>query len=279
MKYIASCSFGKDSLAMVLKILEKGLPLDEVIFFDTGMEFDSIYKNCEELRKVLFKHSVPFAQLKPDMPFIYTMLVKPIKFRDKSGKPYPYHYGHEWCGGQINWNTSTKLLTIQNHYKNNYFGEQIVEYVGIAEDELERTKKNQSGKTIKEYPLIEWGMKEKDCLEFCRETGWNWHEKSPVPECGFIDLYDILDRVSCWCCRNKNLKELKNMYIYLPQYWERLRGLQSRIDKPMKGPGKSVFDLEERFKREIAEEDKNGIQMELFDFITCDKCKKGYGMI
>lgn len=44
MKYIASCSFGKDSLAMILRILEEDKPLDEVIFFDTGMEFKSIYK-------------------------------------------------------------------------------------------------------------------------------------------------------------------------------------------------------------------------------------------
>ena len=36
MKHIASCSFGKDSCAMVLKIIELGLPLDEVVFYDTG---------------------------------------------------------------------------------------------------------------------------------------------------------------------------------------------------------------------------------------------------
>ena len=66
-----------------------------------------------------------------------------------------------------------------------------------------------------------------------------------------VELYDILDRVSCWCCQNKNLKELKNIYMYLPEYWQRLRGLQSRIDSPMKGVGKSVFQLEERFKKEI----------------------------
>lgn len=43
MKYIASCSFGKDSLAMVLMLIERGLPLDEVVFYDTGMEFQAIY--------------------------------------------------------------------------------------------------------------------------------------------------------------------------------------------------------------------------------------------
>ena len=43
MKYIASCSFGKDSLAMVLMLIERDLPLDEVAFYDTGMEFQAIY--------------------------------------------------------------------------------------------------------------------------------------------------------------------------------------------------------------------------------------------
>lgn len=44
MKHIASVSFGKDSLAMLLLILEKNMPLDEVVFYDTGMEFEAIYK-------------------------------------------------------------------------------------------------------------------------------------------------------------------------------------------------------------------------------------------
>lgn len=34
MKYVASCSFGKDSLAMIIKIKELGMPLDEVIYCD-----------------------------------------------------------------------------------------------------------------------------------------------------------------------------------------------------------------------------------------------------
>ena len=34
MRYIASCSFGKDSLAMLVKIKELGLPLNEVIYVD-----------------------------------------------------------------------------------------------------------------------------------------------------------------------------------------------------------------------------------------------------
>ena len=43
MKYIASVSFGKDSLAMLLKLIELNYPLDEVVLYDTGMEFKCIY--------------------------------------------------------------------------------------------------------------------------------------------------------------------------------------------------------------------------------------------
>ncbi len=42
MKHIASVSFGKDSLAMLILIIEKGYPLDEVVFYDTGKEFQAI---------------------------------------------------------------------------------------------------------------------------------------------------------------------------------------------------------------------------------------------
>lgn len=39
-------------------------------------------------------------------------------------------------------------------------------------------------------------MTEADCLQYCYSAGYFWLE-------GSIRLYDILDRVSCWCCCNK----------------------------------------------------------------------------
>lgn len=242
MKFIASCSFGKDSLAMVLRLLEENKPLDEVIFFDTGMEFDSIYHNRDKIKEILFQKHIRFTELQSKNAFVFDMLVRPIKYRDPQNKPYPIHYGYEWCGGNARWGTSGKLAAIRKHYKEMYGNEEIYEYVGIASDEPDRIKDD----THKLYPLVEWQMTENDCLQYCYSHGYSWDENG-------VELYSVLDRVSCWCCRNKNLKELKNIYIYLPDYWQRLRGLQSRIDTPMKGEGKSVFDLEERFKKEIGE--------------------------
>lgn len=111
-------------------------------------------------------------------------------------------------------------------------------YVGIAADETERLIKER--KSYKLFPLADWGMTESNCLTFCRESGVNWQEKG-------IDLYDILDRVSCWCCANKNQWELYNIWRCLPTYWERLKELQSKTERPFKKEY-SVFDLETRFE-------------------------------
>ena len=86
-------------------------------------------------------------------------------------------------------------------------------------------------------------MSENDCLKLCYNNGFTWNEND-------IRLYDVLDRVSCWCCANKNLKELRNYYYNLPKYWNKLKELQKKTDRPFKNNKYSIFDLEERFKNE-----------------------------
>ena len=72
-------------------------------------------------------------------------------------------------------------------------------------------------------------------------------------------IYDKLDRVSCACCAAKNLKELRNIYNDMPEVWADLQRRQSMTERPFKGPGKSVPELEIRFKleKEWAAEGKN----------------------
>ena len=77
-KYVASVSFGKDSLAMLLLILEKGLPLHEVVFYDTGMEFQAIYSIRDRILPILEEHGVKYTELHPPRPFLFDMLEKPV---------------------------------------------------------------------------------------------------------------------------------------------------------------------------------------------------------
>lgn len=234
MKYIASVSFGKDSLTMLLKLIEANYPLDEVVFYDTGMEFQAIYDTRDAVLPLLEQRGIKYTELKPSYDFEWKMFEKPV-----NGKKNGFHYGYSWCGGRCRWGTTDKLQAIEKYCKGSY------EYVGIATDEPKRLAKERNG--FKLFPLVDFGMREEDCLNYCNSKGFNWVENG-------VPLYSILDRVSCWCCANKNLKELKNIYEHLPDYWNRLKDFQSRTDRPMKGNGKSVFELEERFEGEKRKE-------------------------
>lgn len=237
MKYVANCSFGKDSLAMVLLLMEKGYPLDEVIFYDTEMEFQSIYHNCSRLEQILTETNIKFTILKDLLPFRFRAFEKEIHSKNGTTK-----YGYDWCGGIRRWGTSGKLSAISKHYKENYGDEVIVEYVGIAADERNRVEKyrRKRNKTIKLYPLVEWGMTEQDCLEYCYHHGWNWQENGH-------NLYEILDRVSCWCCANKNQREIRNIITYLPDYWEKIKEYEQKCNVPYKG--KSCGYFEEKWRK------------------------------
>lgn len=228
-KYIASLSFGKDSLAMLLLIIDKCLPLDEVVFYDTGMEFQAIYNLRDKIIPVLKEKGINFVELKPDKPFLYTMLEKPVKKRDGSKQN-----GYQWCGGRCRWGTTEKLKKIEQYCKGNY------EYVGIAADEKTRLIKERKGNKL--FPLADYNMTEADCLKMCYDRGFSWVEDG-------VELYSVLSRVSCWNCANKNLKELRQYYLRLPKYWKKLKDLQSKISRPMKGKS-SVFDLERKFKEQ-----------------------------
>ena len=197
MKYVASVSFGKDSLAMLLKIIEEDYKLDEVIFYDTSVEFKAIYDIRDKIKKILKKKKIKYTELKPKIPFLEKMLIKEVHKRDGN-----IQIGYGLCGGKCRWGTTDKSKTIKQYLKNCY-GKAYKEYIGIAADESSRIEKYKNNSKII-LPLVEWKMTEKDCLKYCYNKGYFWYENN-------IRLYDILDRVSCWCCANKNKKELNTI--------------------------------------------------------------------
>ena len=95
-RYIASVSWGKDSLAMLLRLLEENKPLDEVIFYDTEMEFQAIYNIRDKVKVLLQEKGIKFTELKPSCSFCYKMFEMPVN----KGKPNE-HKGYSWCGGDV----------------------------------------------------------------------------------------------------------------------------------------------------------------------------------
>ena len=232
---IASVSWGKDSLCMLLVLIEYGYQLDEVVFYDTGFEFQAVYDTRDATLPLLSKHGIKYTELQPVRPMLYDMLERPKVKR--SGEQV---FGDGWCGGPCRWGTFLKLRALNKYIGKNYT------YIGFAADEPARLANLEPHKLA---PLAGRGITERRALSICNKQGYYWKEHNH-------SLYDLLDRVSCWCCANKNLKELRNIYHHLPVYWEKLKDLQSKIDRPFKGYykglPKGILELEQRFAAEDA---------------------------
>lgn len=133
--YIASFSGGKDSIAMVLRLIEENKPLDRVAFIDTELEFgeqNNIIKICERR----------FKELKPGLEFDY---IRPAKtFEEyfytvkKKGKFKGQIYGWPFTAGFNSWcNDRLKQRPFRKYQKQ--FDDVII-YLGIAADEPKRLK-------------------------------------------------------------------------------------------------------------------------------------------
>ena len=85
-RHIASVSFGKDSLAMLYLLIARGWPVDEIVFFNNGMEFQAIYDTRDRVLPDLEALGIPYTELYPRSPFLYDMLDRPVKYRGKPGQ-------------------------------------------------------------------------------------------------------------------------------------------------------------------------------------------------
>lgn len=222
MKHTLSFSGGKDSTFLLLELIRRNYPLDEVTYFDTGWEFPSMYEHIAKCKALCEEHGIEFTTLHPIQEFDYWMFNR----ETKTGR-----IGYGWCGGVTRWGTELKIRELTKYARKN---PNVIQYVGIAFDEKERMKDDPNIK----YPLVDWGITEAECLKGCYEAGFDWG-----------GMYEHLDRLSCKFCKNKSLKELRNIRKYYPDVWEELKDYQRRIDRPYRGE-LTILDIECRFELE-----------------------------
>ena len=221
--HIVSLSGGKDSTAMLLRMLEEGMPVDIILFCDTGMEFDGLYQHIEKLEKYIDR---PITRLKSEYSFEYLLL----EYMPKRRNPVlADRIGFSWPGPRNRWCTAMLKQRIINRYLRDLSKEyDLIQYIGIAADEPQRVRDFH-------YPLVEWGMTEADCLAYCKERGFDWG-----------GLYDIFHRVSCWCCPLQSYDELRKLHKYFPELWAHLRWLDKQTWRTYL-KHYSVEQLEKRF--------------------------------
>lgn len=168
--HVASYGAGVDSTAMILRMIEEKMPLDHVVFADTGGEIPETYQTISHMMKVLKKEDIPFTivypfKLRSLFERCFTRKVTPDRFR-------------RWC------TRDAKVKPIHKFYKK-ILGGFIHEYMGIDAGETKRVRIAKEPFIKKYYPLIDWEMDRLDCLKYISEKGFPITLKSGCYFCPF----------------------------------------------------------------------------------------------
>lgn len=212
--YIASCSFGKDSIATILLALENGEPLDRVVFAEVMFDHNrGISGEIPEHIEWIYNTAIPklesmgvkvdVVRAKKDYVSLFHKVTTEKSKPQYRGKLRGFPIGRG-CWG----NSNLKITPIRDYYKQ--FQEyEIVQYVGIAIDEPERLSRLKGKVSI----LAKYGYTESMAFEKAKEYGL----LSP--------LYSTSFRGGCWFCPNQSLKNFIQLRKEHPHLWQELKNL------------------------------------------------------
>jgi 3'-phosphoadenosine 5'-phosphosulfate sulfotransferase (PAPS reductase)/FAD synthetase len=246
MKHIASCSFGKDSLATVLLALEHGEPLDEIVYCEVMFD-SSISGEIPEHRDFIYSKAIPTLEkagiktvvLRSDWTYIDS-----FNFVITKGWRKGKLRGFPLCG-MCAICRDCKLPPIRSYTKN--LPSDTVQYIGIAKDEQDRLVRLDGNKISL---LDKYNFKEADAKELCRK-----HDLlSPI--------YDFTERGGCWFCPNAKEKELRHLYDYHKDLWNMMLELQNKPNK-----ASELFNRKMTFSNIDSIFRMDDAQMTIFDYL------------
>jgi 3'-phosphoadenosine 5'-phosphosulfate sulfotransferase (PAPS reductase)/FAD synthetase len=139
--FALSLGAGVNSTALLVMIVRDKMPLDEVIFADTGAEKPETYAYLEKwILPFLVDEKIPYARVRAKETLIERC-----------------YRGHTIPDRNYRWSTRDyKVRPINKHLKPHA---PVVVYLGIAADEAERVAPPREKWVSKAYPLIYGGLK------------------------------------------------------------------------------------------------------------------------
>jgi len=251
MKNIVSFSGGKDSTAMLLKMIENKINIDGIVFAKVmatptiNGEFEAMYEYISKVEDYIKRD---ITVVKSDMSFdeqFYTKKLKGNHIGDIYG--YPFTVG-AWC------NSKLKMQPLNKHFAK--CGD-CCQFVGIAKDEPKRLLRQANKKNHICY-LDVIGYTEKDCINYLQDKNL------------MNPLYKNHKRLGCWFCVKQSIADLRYLYNNHPVYWKMLQAweLDSRI--PF-SPNWTIAELTNRFILENRQTSLFDKEQKFFDIVPLTK--------
>ena len=252
MKYIASCSFGKDSIATILLALEHGEPLDEAVFVEVMFDHArNISGEIPEHIDWIYETAIPRLEamgvrtrvLRSEKDYVWY-----FKYTVTRGKREGKKYGFP-IGGKCLVNRDCKIMPIRQYLRS--LGSEVSQYIGIAADEPKRLARLKPGKVSL---LAKYGYTESMARELCERHGL----LSPIYKTG--------TRGGCWFCPNARISSFCHLRREHPSLWaelERLSHTPNLCSYSFKY-GKTLQEVEREMDLFETREEFERMQLKLF---------------
>lgn len=240
MKYVLSLSYGKDSMALLLEVIRRKLPLDYVIHCDimfdkkTSGEHPLMAEWIPKAEKRLKEEfGIEIIHLTGRRNFVeqfYTIKQRGKHIGDNYG--FPYISKQAWCCSSLKLNPISQYIR-----KLTKQGNVVTEYVGIASDEKERLERYKELETDnhKYITLADLGITEDEAMQICKDNNL----LSPKYEKSF--------RGGCWFCPKQSMPDLYNLWKEYPDLFERLVEMEKDSFNTFK-PNNPLKDIKKKFE-------------------------------
>lgn len=222
MYFVANCSFGKDSLAQIIKIKELGLPLDEVIYCDVrfsesiSAEHPLLAKWIPTAEKILFdKFGIVVTHVTSQKTYYEQFYTRKVR-GNSTGEIYGFPTcKSRWC------NSNLKVLPLVNYVSSlrKKYGS-VCSYIGYAFDEQERILKFKQRSYFSpdkyKFILSDYHLTEQDCFDLCKK-----HD--------LLSPHYSLEqfRGGCWFCFFQKKYELYKLWRDYPDYFILLENMEN----------------------------------------------------
>ena len=126
-----------------------------------------MYAHIKKLRQTAEDHGIKFTMLRHKWTFDYWFFEYTPKRRNPAAfaAKYGNAKGKSWATSRARWCTGELKIKLMDRYFRELSKKyNLVTYVGIAADEVERLQRENQKQSGKRFPLAEWGWTEKDCL-------------------------------------------------------------------------------------------------------------------
>jgi hypothetical protein len=201
---------GTNSKALAIECVKRGIPLDAILFADTGGELPETYEDIRRTSTWLRNHGYPAIGWVHYTRRNGERLTLEQDCLDKKMLP-SIAYGFKSCSLKFKVDPQDKFMNNWEPAREVWkAGGQVTKLIGYDAGEPHRVKDYQDKKYAFRYPLVEWGMDREDCVEVIKAAGL------PLP-----------GKSACFFCPSSKAGEIKRLKRTHPEYLARALAMEA----------------------------------------------------